>query len=92
MNPKLEALAEAFVDTISENHYENTAPEKLLMDAFKAGYTARGDADDVRGLVEALEYYKQFSHLPEHIQLKERIGGGRAAEALAAFSRAQGEK
>jgi hypothetical protein len=32
--------------------------------------------------VKALEYYKQFAHLPEHIQLKERIGGGRADEVL----------
>lgn len=31
---------------------------------------------------EALEYYKQFSLLPEDVQLKERIGGGKAAQTL----------
>lgn len=38
--------------------------------------------------VEVLEYYKQFSRLPESVQLKERIGGGKADTALAALEAA----
>lgn len=37
----------------------------------------------VKELSQALEYYQRFSTLPEEIQLKERIGGGRAYTALA---------
>ncbi len=32
--------------------------------------------------VEGLEYYSKFTHLSEDVQLKERIGGGKAYQAL----------
>lgn len=41
----------------------------------------------IEKLREALEYYKQFAQLPEEVQLKERVGGGRAFKVLEADDR-----
>lgn len=90
---KIEAAAESYSPThdlemcVQDGSLEGA--HNAVVDAFKdaVAWRDKNPGPHVMALVEALTYYKQFSLLPPDIQLKERIGGGKAHEALATFEK-----
>ncbi len=68
-------------DDIEHNAWPNPMDYNQDYTSYKAAATRY--ASLLERALDALDYYKQFSLLPNEIQLKERIGGGKAHQTIA---------
>lgn len=78
-----EGIADCSVSIVNENNVFNEKKEYPVLEFIALA------ANEITKLTKALElavdgldYYRQFSLLPVSIQLKERIGGGKAHETI----------